>query len=438
MSLARLLAITKGCGRKHAMPTPTPLRVRARSVQSSFPPDKTMFLLTGKSIVLGVSGGIAAFKSAMVASQLVQAGAKVDVLMTQAATHFIQPLTFNGITRRPVHTDVFAPISELTPGHVEIALDADLIIVAPATARTIAALALGLSDDLISLVVFSSSAPVLIAPAMEDHMYNHPATQANIATLVGRGVTIVGPDYGRLASGQFGTGRLAAPEVIVGAALGIVSRRNTLKGRKIVVTAGGTREALDPVRFLGNRSSGRMGFALAEAAVNLGADVVLIAGPNELLPPPGTRYIPVESTQDMLRAVEEEIINADALIMAAAVADYRPAEFSSQKLKKKAGQTAYVLELVPNPDILASIDRPHLLKIGFAAETEDLIENALRKLRNKGLAMIIANDAAATIGAGESQATILTQDGSITELPRLPKRELAATIIDSVAKMVSK
>ena len=284
MSLARSAAITKGCGCKHAMPTPTPLRVRAQSAHNSFPLDMKILSLAGKSIVLGVSGGIAAYKSAIVASQLVQAGAKVDVLMTEAATRFIQPLTFNAITHRPVHTDVFAPISEQSPGHVEIALEADLIIVAPATAHTIAALALGISDDLISLVTLSSSAPVLIAPAMEEHMYNHPATQANIATLFSRGVTLVGPDYGRLASGQFGIGRLAAPEDIVGAAQNLLTRRNTLMGRKLVVTAGGTREALDPVRFLGNRSSGRMGFALAEAAVYLGADVVLIAGPSELRP----------------------------------------------------------------------------------------------------------------------------------------------------------
>lgn len=397
----------------------------------------TTLTLAEKSIVLGVSGGIAAYKSAIVASQLVQAGASVDVLMTEAAMRFIQPLTFNAITHRAVHSDVFAPVSEQSPGHVELASNTDLVIVAPATARMIAALALGLSDDLISLVALSTPAPILIAPAMEDHMYNHPATQENIATLANRGATFVGPANGRLASGRFGTGRLAAPEEIVAAAQRLLYRRSTLAGRKIVVTAGGTREALDPVRFLGNRSSGRMGFALAAAAVSMGAEVVLIAGPNELQPPAGCRTVSVETTREMQRAVTEETADASALIMAAAVADFRPAEYSSQKLKKKAGKTTYVLELEANPDILASLDRPNLLKVGFAAETEGLIENAMRKLRSKKLAMIVANDAVATIGASESQATILTQDGNITELPRLSKEELAATIIDSVAKMLS-
>jgi phosphopantothenoylcysteine decarboxylase/phosphopantothenate--cysteine ligase len=268
-------------------------------------------------------------------------------------------------------------------------------------------------------------------------MYSHPATQGHIATLTSRGATFIGPDRGRLASGQFGVGRLAAPEDIVSAAQRLLDRRNTLAGRKIVVTAGGTREPLDPVRFLGNRSSGRMGFALAAAAASLGAEVVLIAGPSELRPPAGCRIIPVESSREMQRAVEEETVAAHALIMAAAVADFRPAEYSSQKLKKKAGQTNYVLELVANPDILASLDRPNLLKVGFAAETEALIENAMHKLRSKGLAMIVANDAVATIGANESQATILTRDGNITELPQLSKEELAATIVDSVAKMLA-
>jgi phosphopantothenoylcysteine decarboxylase/phosphopantothenate--cysteine ligase len=297
-------------------------------------------------------------------------------------------------------------------------------------------MALGLSDDLISLVALSTPAPLLIAPAMEDHMYRHPATQANIATLRSRGATFVGPDRGRLASGQIGFGRLTAPEDVVTAAQRLLGRSEALTGRKIVVTAGGTREALDPVRFLGNRSSGRMGYALAETALTLGADVVLIAGPSDVLPPAEVKHIAVESAVEMLHVVEDETIDADVLIMAAAVADFRPAEYSSQKLKKQSGQTTYVLELVMNPDILASIERPHLLKVGFAAETEDLIENAMRKLRSKGLAMVVANDAIATIGAPDSQATILTREGSIMELPRLSKEDLAAKIFDSVIDLL--
>jgi phosphopantothenoylcysteine decarboxylase/phosphopantothenate--cysteine ligase len=402
-----------------------------------YPVEMTIGVLTDKSIVLGVSGGIAAYKSAVLASLLVKADARVDVIMTDAARHLIQPLTFNAITHRPVHVDVFAPISEGSPGHVTLAQGADLLVIAPATARTIAALACGLSDDLLTLVALSTPAPILIAPAMEDRMYNHPATQANIATLVQRGVTFVGPDFGRLASGLTGNGRLAEPEVIAREAQRILSRSTLLKGKKIVITAGGTREALDPVRFLGNRSSGRMGFALAEAAANLGANVVLIAGPSEQSPQLQPSLILVESTQQMQRAVEEETLDADALIMAAAVADYRPAEPSQQKLKKKDGDATYILELVPNPDILASLDRPHLLKVGFAAETENLIANALKKLQAKGLAMIVANDAVSTIGATESQATILSGDGTVTVLPRLSKTELAVTIMDAVAKLLS-
>jgi phosphopantothenoylcysteine decarboxylase/phosphopantothenate--cysteine ligase len=397
----------------------------------------TRGVLADQSIALGVSGGIAAYKSAVLASLLVQAGARVDVLMTEAATRFVQPLTFNAITHRPVHVDVFAQISEGSPGHVEMAHNADLLIIAPATARTIAALACGLSDDLLTLVALSTPAPILIAPAMEDRMYNHPATQANIAALTHRGVNIIGPDYGRLASGLTGIGRLAEPEVIAREAQRLLSRSTLLEGRKIVITAGGTREALDPVRFLGNRSSGRMGFALAEAAANLGANVVLIVGPNDQNPLLQPSLILVESTQQMQQAVEEETLDADVLIMAAAVADYRPAEPSQQKLKKKDGDATYLLELVPNPDILATLDRPHLLKVGFAAETENLLANASKKLQAKGLAMIVANDAISTIGASESQATILSRDGTVTELPRLSKTELAVTIMDAVAKLLS-
>jgi phosphopantothenoylcysteine decarboxylase/phosphopantothenate--cysteine ligase len=389
-----------------------------------------------KSILLGVSGGIAAYKAAIVASLLVQAGATVDVVMTDAATQFVQPLTFNAITHRPVHRDIFEAISEQSPGHVELARNADLLVIAPATARTIAALALGLSDDLLSLVALSTPAPILIAPAMEDRMYNHPATKANIATLATRGVTLVGPDHGRLASGHIGDGRMAAPELIVEAAQRLLSRTGALSGRKIVVTAGGTREPLDPVRFLGNRSSGRMGFALAAAAADLGAEVVLISGPSELTPPSLSRLVPVETTAQMQRAVETETLDADALIMAAAVADFRPSEYSHQKRKKEAGQSTYMLELSSNPDILGSLDRPNLLKVGFAAETENLVDNASRKMRRKGLAMIVANDAATTIGAAESQATLLFPDDKVVELPRLAKEALAARIMAAVSSLL--
>ena len=391
-----------------------------------------MSALTGKSIVLGVSGGIAAYKAADLASKLVQAGARVDVVMTDAARHFVQPLTFSAITHASVHADAFAPWDEGFSGHVALAARADLLIVAPATAATIARLALGLADDLLQLVALSTTAPIIVAPAMEGGMYLHPATREHIAALTGRGITVVGPEEGRLASGAIGTGRLADPETIVAAARWLLGRRGPLRGRKVVVSAGGTREPLDPVRYIGNRSSGRMGYAIAAAAVEAGADVTIVSGPVAVEAPYGVNLVGVETAAEMQTAIEAATLDADALIMAAAVSDFRPEIWSREKIKKDADTTSLNLRLVRNPDILASLDRPHLLRIGFAAETSELLANARKKLAAKNLDAIVANDAAATIGAAESEATILTRDGEVNSLPRMPKDDLAREIVSFV------
>ena len=389
--------------------------------------------LEGRSILLGVTGGIAAFKAVTIASLFVQAGADVDIVMTEAAQRFIQPLSFSAITHAPVHTDLFAPWRDNFTGHVGLAQKANVLVVAPATAAVIARLALGLADDLLGLITLSTAAPVIVAPAMEERMLHHPATTAHLATLTERGVRIVNPELGRLASGAIGEGRMASAEVIVATARDVLRRTTRLTGKKIVVTAGGTREPLDPVRFIGNRSSGAMGYALAAAALAAGADVTLISGQSSLSPPSGAALIRVNTAAEMHHAVDNATLDANALIMAAAVADFRPKTHSPQKIKKTADQPDLDLRLVRTTDILASVNRPNLLKIGFAAETHNLIENARQKLAAKGLEMIIANEANATIGAATSTATILTADGQVTSLPMMSKEALAGKIVEMIA-----
>jgi phosphopantothenoylcysteine decarboxylase/phosphopantothenate--cysteine ligase len=394
--------------------------------------------LEGKSIVLGVTGGIAAYKAATIASLLVQAGAGVDVVMTEAAQKFVQPLTFSAITHASVHTDPFAAWRDGFTGHVGLARDADLLVVAPATAAAIARLALGLADDLIGLVALSTSAPIVVAPAMEEGMLHHPAAQKHLSTLTERGVRIVNPAHGRLASGSIGEGRMASPETIVTVVTDILRRSTRLDGKSFVVTAGGTREPIDPVRYIGNRSSGTMGYALAAAAVTEGAEVTLISGPTTLRPPNGAALVNVNTALEMLHEVEQATLRADVLVMAAAVGDFRPEASSHRKLKKSPEQQYLDLRLVRNPDILATITRPNLLKIGFAAETENLVENAAQKLQAKGLAMIVANDAESTIGAPSSTATILTADGRVKTLPTMSKEALAAEIVAKIADLLER
>ena len=396
-----------------------------------------MSQLQGKHIVLAVTGGIAAYKAATLASLLVQQGALVDVIMTEAAGAFIQPLTFAALTHRHVHTDIFAEWDDDASGHVSLAANADLLVVVPATAAALARLALGLADDLLGLVALATTAPLLLAPAMEHHMWHHPATQQHVETLRSRGATIIPPERGRLASGATGDGRLASPETIFEAIVTRLQDSAVLAGKHIVVTAGGTREPIDPVRYIGNRSSGQMGYAIAAAAARAGARVTLISGPVTLDSPPGVAMILVETAREMESAVHRVIPDADALIMAAAVSDYRVAQASDHKIKKEAGSSTLDLHLVQNPDILAGIDQPGLLKIGFAAETDDLLENAARKLASKRLDMLVANDAVATIGAPDSRAWLLFPGGRVDALPRMSKDDVALRIVDALSMLLT-
>jgi phosphopantothenoylcysteine decarboxylase/phosphopantothenate--cysteine ligase len=395
-------------------------------------------MLESKHIILGVSGGIAAYKMADLASKLTQAGALVDVIMTAGAQRFVTPLTFQALTRRPVRTDIFADWLGEDTGHVGLAHSADLLVVAPATAHTIARLALGLSDDLLCAVYLSIRAPVLVVPAMETGMYLHPATQQHLETLKSRGAVVMQPAEGHLASGAIGLGRLPEVPEIISAVRRVLGINGPLAGRRVIVTAGGTQEPIDPVRYIGNRSSGRMGYAIAETAYYAGADVTLISGLASIAPPPGITLVRANSAREMESAVREAITGADALIMAAAVADYAPREVSGQKIKKTGASLD--ISMVRNPDILgnlAGLDLPGLVRIGFAAETQDLLDNAREKLKNKNLDMIVANDAAASKGAESSALTFIGRDGTIEQLPALPKERSAQVIIDRLVAMLA-
>ena len=399
-------------------------------------------ILRDKHIVLGVTGGIAAYKAVEVASRLVKAGAQVDVVMTPAATQFVGALSFQAITGRPVSVEMFALLRETDIAHVSLAHRADLLIIAPLTANTLAKLAHGLADNLLTATALDTRAPLLLAPAMETGMWDNPLTQANLARLrETRDVTVVGPAEGRLASGAVGVGRMAEPAEIVDAARWVLGRTGPLRGRRIVVTAGGTREPLDPLRVLTNRSSGRMGVALAFAARDAGAEVVLIHTPGVPPVPWGAKAVVVETAQEMRDAVLEAIATADALVMAAAVADYRPAQVAGQKIKKTT--EPLILPLERTPDILAEVaarraEWPRLrVVIGFAAETERLVENARDKLQRKRLELIVANDARAAMGADTNQVTLIAADGSVEELPLLPKDEVAERLIARLAALLS-
>jgi phosphopantothenoylcysteine decarboxylase / phosphopantothenate---cysteine ligase len=394
--------------------------------------------LAGKRIALGVCGGIAAYKAADLASKLTQAGAQVDVIMTEPAQRFVTPLTFAALTHREVRTDLYRDWLGEDTGHVALAHGVAALVVAPATAQTIARLALGLADDLLSAVALSTTAPLLIAPAMEPQMYAHPATQGHLRTLRERGALVMTPGEGRMASGLLGVGRLPEPAEILGALRVLLGRGGPLAGRRVVVTAGGTQEPLDPVRYIGNRSSGQMGWALAEAALELGADVTLIHGPVGPAPPYGVTAVRVGTTREMEAAVRAAAPGATALIMAAAPADFRPARLATQKIKKTPGQDTLTLDLVRNPDILAGLrDLPGaegLVRVGFAAETEHLLENARGKLEAKGLDLIVANEATSSIGAAESAVTLLDAAG-IEALPAQPKAVTARQILARVAQL---
>ncbi|HUS14774.1 MAG TPA: bifunctional phosphopantothenoylcysteine decarboxylase/phosphopantothenate--cysteine ligase CoaBC [Chloroflexia bacterium] len=400
-----------------------------------------MTAFAGKPIILGVCGGIAAYKVADLASKLTQAGATVDVVMTEAATRFVTPLTFAALTHREVRTDLWQSWLGDDTGHVALAHTAAALVIAPATANTLARLALGFTDDLLGAVALATRAPMLIVPAMEPNMWNHPATQGHVAVLRERGAVVVEPDAGRMASGLTGVGRLPDTAAILGALRVLLGREGPLAGRRVVITAGGTQEALDPVRYIGNRSSGQMGWALAEAALDRGAAVTLIHGPVHLAPPAGVSAVPVVSTRELEAAVRAAVPGAAALIMAAAPADYRPAQQSTQKMKKTPGQRGLTLELVTNPDILAGLrDLPgteRLVRVGFAAETEALLDHARAKLVAKGLDLIVANEATRSIGAAESAALLVDTAGA-EELPIQPKAVTAARILERVTALVTR
>lgn len=392
--------------------------------------------LHDKRIVLGVTGSIACYKAADAASKLTQAGALVDVILTDSAQRFVSALTFRSLTGRPVVTDMFDVESEVAEEHVALARRADAMLIAPATATTIARLAHGLADDMVALTALATTAPVLVAPAMDSQMWENAATRGNVETLRARGVEIVGPTTGRLASGHDGAGRLVDTDTLVGAVRRAVGRNGTLAGRRIVVSAGGTHEPVDPVRFIGNRSSGKMGFAIAEAARDRGAHVTLVTGPVALPTPYGIERIDVRTTAEMREAVCAAVRGCDAVIMAAAPADFRPADPAGQKIKRT--DQVLTLRLEPNDDIIAGL-HGDFVKVGFAAETHELLAHAREKIEKKGLDLIVANDVSASdagFATDTNRVTLITHEGRVDEYPLMAKYDVASQIVGRVAALI--
>ena len=388
-------------------------------------------------ITLGVTGSIACYKAVDLASKLVQAGAELDVIMTDGALEFLKPITFSAITHKPVVTSLFDPQSELSMDHVALAGRSDVILVAPATADAMAKAAWGLAGDALSATLLATRAPVIFAPAMDANMYDNAATRDNVARLRSRGAVIAGPAEGRLASGLVGSGRMLEPSALVDHVRMVLARGGDLSGRKVVVSAGGTQEAIDPVRVVTNRSSGKMGFAIARAARDRGASAVIVAAPTALPDPTGVDVVRVESALEMRDAVTAQCEDADAVVMAAAVADWRPATSADRKLKKGAASTLTV-DMVRNPDIVAGIGG-NLIKVGFAAETEDVIENAHGKLVDKGLDLIAANDVTSAdsgFASDTNRVALLDRDGGVTELGLLTKYDVGHRILDKVVHML--
>jgi phosphopantothenoylcysteine decarboxylase / phosphopantothenate---cysteine ligase len=394
-----------------------------------------MSVVRGKRIILGVCGSIAAYKVVEVARNLALEGALVDVVMTEAAQRFVGSATFQALTGRPVLTDMWDLPEDGVVGHISLAVAADLVVLAPATAHTLARIAAGLCDDLLTTLVLATTAPVLCVPAMNGQMYAAAATQENVATLRRRGFIVLEPEEGRMAEPMVGKGRLPAPATIEGEIRLLLGQQSgPLRGRRVVVTAGGTREPIDPVRYIGNRSSGIMGYALAAAARDMGADVTLIRGPTAQTLPAAVRVVAVETAVQMRDAVQAACERADVLIMNAAVADFRPATFAEQKIKKHEGD-GLVVNLVPNPDILAELaGRDDIVKIGFAAETQHLMENARSKLARKGLQMIVLNEAVASIGQADIEVTVLDAGGGVVTLPRQSKQAASVAILKAIVQ----
>lgn len=400
-------------------------------------------MLKGKKIVLGVTGGIAVYKAVDLVSRLRKQGCEVRVVMTEHAQEFVTPLTFKEISGNQVAVSMWSSNQEFNVEHIALANWADLFVVAPATANILAKMAHGLADDLLSTTLLAAQAPIMVCPAMNTGMYEHPATQENLELLRKRGVVVMRPAVGKLACGTSGAGRLPEPQEIVEFMNGFFAKREgDLRGLRVLVTAAGTREPIDPVRFVGNRSSGKMGYAVAQMAAERGAEVLLISGPSALSVPANVRAVKVESTNEMLEACLAAYDDVDIVIKAAAVADYRPHDVADQKIKKK-NDDSMVVVMDKNPDILKTLGarKTHQVLVGFAAETQNLLANAREKVKKKNLDMIVANDVTAA-GAGFNADTnivkLLYADGEMLALEQMPKTEVANRILDEALKLYHK
>ncbi|NPV27713.1 MAG: bifunctional phosphopantothenoylcysteine decarboxylase/phosphopantothenate--cysteine ligase CoaBC [Firmicutes bacterium] len=396
-------------------------------------------MLKGKVVLVGVTGGIAAYKMVDLVSRLKKLGADVFVVMTEAATRFVTPLVMRTISQNPVSIDTFAETSTGPVQHIDLAQRADVVLIAPATANIVGKIAHGIADNLLSTLVMATRAPVLIAPSMNVNMYENPIFQENLARLRRLGFQIIEPASGHLACGDTGKGRLPEPEVIIEAILTTLHVKQDLRGKTVLVTAGATREALDPVRFITNHSTGKMGYALAEAARDRGARVILVSGPTNLAPPANVTFIPVTSAIEMYEAVMKHFPTSHIVVKAAAVADYRPKRRAEQKIKK--GEGNLIIELERNPDILYELGKrkEHQILVGFAAESENVIEYAKNKIQQKNLDLIVANDITQTgAGFGEETniVTLISANGLMVDLPKLSKYEVAHRIFDAVTELI--
>lgn len=406
-----------------------------------------MNVFENRTIVLGVTGSIAAYKAADLCSRLVKRGAKVRTVMTANACKFVSPLTFQAISQNPVATDMFSQPDVWEMEHISLADAANLVIIAPATANIIAKTAVGIADDLLTTTLLAVRCPVLVAPAMNPRMYLHPVTQENIRRLKARGVQVMQPGEGRTACGDIGPGRMPEPEEILSAAEALLARQEDLSGWRLLVTAGPTRQWIDPVRFVSNPSTGKMGYAIAEAAVSRGAEVVLVSGPTFLDAPAGVDLRRVETTYELLDAAVEAFEHCDAAICAAAPADHAPQTVAQSKIKRETNSntTGSVLELklYPTPDVAAELGRRKSSRVlvVFAAETEDLIENAIRKMQTKNADMVVANDVTSPgsgFGADTNQACLICADGSVEQLPLMSKSALAHEILNRIVPLLQK
>jgi phosphopantothenoylcysteine decarboxylase / phosphopantothenate---cysteine ligase len=396
-------------------------------------------MLKGKKVLVGISGGIAAYKTAEVVSRLRKLHAEVYVVMTKSATEFIAPLTLRSLSANPVYVDLFEEPKLWNVEHIALAEQADVVVVAPATANILAKMTTGLADDYLATVLLATRAPIFVAPAMNHAMYHHPATQKNLELLQERGVHLIGPDSGFQACGSEGDGRMSQPEEIVETLVRFFVGQKRLEGKKALVTAGGTQEPLDPVRFLGNRSSGKMGYAIAQALYEAGAETILVSAPSDLPTPQGVTRISVQTAMEMRDEVLSHFSEIDIVIKAAAVADYRPAVQAEQKIKKDGARRT--IELVPNPDILAELGKKKTSQIlvGFAAETENLLKNAQEKMLRKNVNLLVANDVTkqgAGFGGPTNIVSFLFPDGRKIDFPQMSKLEVARHLVTEVARLL--